>query len=69
MPPSGGGGHSGMQVWLTCAAPPWGVVAVGGAVRVKKGGGDLPTISKVGDSLDCQGDLIGKFSIVFSGLW
>ena len=30
--------HSGM-VWLSCAAPPWGAVAVGGAVRLKKGGG------------------------------
>ena len=32
--PRGGGGHSGM-VWLSCAAPPWGAVAVGGIVRVK----------------------------------
>ena len=42
----GGGGHSGM-VWLTCAAPPWGVVAVGGTVRVKEGGGDPPKISVI----------------------
>ena len=34
--PGGGGGHLGM-VWLSCAAPPWGAVVVGGTVRVKWG--------------------------------
>ena len=33
-PQPGGGGHLGM-VWLSCAAPPWGAVAVGWAVRLK----------------------------------
>ena len=33
-PPGGGGGHSGM-VWLSCAAPPWGAVAVQWTLRVK----------------------------------
>ena len=28
----GAGGHLGM-VWLSCAAPPWGAVAVGGTVK------------------------------------
>ena len=36
------------MVWLSCAAPPWGAVAVGGTVRVKSGGGDRPRKSIIG---------------------
>ena len=43
----GGGRHWGM-VWLSCAEPPRGAVVVGWTVRLKKAGGDCPTISIIG---------------------